>query len=588
MTPNRLPRRPMNLIVAGALSLLVTATGPAWSGEDAGAYLAARVASLDSNFQAASDYFTRALAADPANPVLASSALLADVALGEFDKARKLAAGLATGGENSGLSDLVILAGLAKDGKFQEAVTALDEGRSAGTLVDGLFRAWAQVGAGQVSDALKSFDAVAKTQGLGPFALYHKALALALVGDFEGADKILSGEAAGPVGGSRRGIIAHVEILSQLERDADAIALLDRTVGPESRDPALVALRADLEAGKTVPFNLINGPRDGLAEVFLAVASVLADTPPPPAGEGADAPRPVMDVLMFSRTAEYLRPDLTDAQLLLGQTLRVMGQYDLAIATFDKIGPDSPDRIEADLARGEALVAAGQMDAAIAVLQDLVKAVPDRPALWAGLGDLYRRAERFQDGAEAYSKAIGLVGEPKVEQWPLYYARAICYERLKEWDRAEPDFRQALKLSPDQPDVLNYLGYSFLEMDRNLDEAVGMIEKAAAAAPKNGAIIDSLGWAFYLTGKYPDAERELEKAIELMPNDPVVNDHLGDVYWMVGRKLEAEFQWRRALSFKPEQDEVERIRRKLEVGLDAVLKEEGGPPMAKAPEQDKG
>ncbi|MCX8508578.1 MAG: tetratricopeptide repeat protein, partial [Rhodobacteraceae bacterium] len=125
------------------------------------------------------------------------------------------------------------------------------------------------------------------------------------------------------------------------------------------------------------------------------------------------------------------------------------------------------------------------------------------------------------------------------------------------------------------------LGYSYLEKARNLDEALSMIERAAKARPDSGAISDSLAWAYFRLGRYRDAEKEMERAILLMPADAVLNDHLGDIYWAVGRKLEAGVQWKRALSFKPDEEEtVKRIHRKLEVGLDAVLKEEGAKPLA--------
>ena len=148
---------------------------------------------------------------------------------------------------------------------------------------------------------------------------------------------------------------------------------------------------------------------------------------------------------------------------------------------------------------------------------------------------------------------------------------------------SESDFRKALELRPEQPQVLNYLGYSFLEMQTNMDEALDLIERAVALRPDSGYIVDSLGWGLYRLGRYEEAVGHMERAVELMPVDPVVNDHLGDVYWAVGREREAEFQWRRALSFIDEDGssdaDPDRVRRKLEIGLDAVLEEEGAPPL---------
>ncbi len=199
------------------------------------------------------------------------------------------------------------------------------------------------------------------------------------------------------------------------------------------------------------------------------------------------------------------------------------------------------------------------------------------------LGDALREEDRFAEARDAYDEAIALFGEPQESQWKVYFARAITEERLDEWEAAEADFRQALELSPEQPQVLNYLGYSLLERHEKLDEALGMIETAVEASPDSGYIVNSLGWGLYRLGRYEEAVQPMEKAVSLMPVDPVVNDHLGDVLWAVGRELEARFQWQRALSFvhNDQNDEVDpdRIRRKLEVGLDRVLEEEGAPPV---------
>jgi tetratricopeptide (TPR) repeat protein len=548
---------------------------PAGAEGTAGPYLAGRVASMSADYQAAATYFNQSLVADPGNSALQDSAMLAYLGLGDFDRALVIARTLDAEGYDSGLADIAVLASLARSGDFAAALAALDEGRGIGPLIDGYFRAWVTLGNGQMSDASAAFDALIAESGKASFALFQKALALALVGDFEGADDILSGREAGPINATRRSVIAHAQILSQLDRGSAGAELIDKTFGSGSRDPVIAQLRADLVAGKTVPFDLVRSPTDGIAEVFLAVGSALAAE-----ADVAD-PASVTDTLLFARAAAYLRPDLTDAVLLAATMLQAQGQQALAIEAYASIPQDSHDRLEAELGRADALIEDGRTDAAIEVLERLTKDNPDQRMVWASLGDVMRRNERYGEAVAAYDRGIELLKGDDRGNWGLYYARGISHERLKAWDKAEPDFRKALSLSPDQPQVLNYLGYSYLEMKQNLDEALGMIEKAARARPDDGAISDSLGWAFYRLGRYGEAEAEMERAIQLMPADPVVNDHLGDVYWAVGRKREAEFQWKRALSFKPEtEEEADRIRRKLEVGLDAVLKEEGADPLA--------
>lgn len=553
------------------IALLALAAG-AQAQDDglAGSYLAGRLASMESDYGAAATYFARAMTADPGNAEILDSVIMANIGTGDFDKAIQTAHQMDKAGIKSGVSDLAILASLAKAGDYKAAIADLDAGRTTGPLVDGLFRAWSQLGQGDMSKASATFDETAKGPGLGPFASYHKALALALVGDYEGAEAIFSGESADQIRSTRRSVIAHAQVLSQLERDQDALKLIDATLGEDPADRTVTQLRADLKAGKSVPFSIVSSPSDGLAEVFYAVATALA-------ANSRDARRDPgsIDILLMARTALYLRPDLTEAALLTAANLQETGQYDMAIKAYDMIGPDQPGYVTAALGRSDALAAAGRTDAAIEAIEQLTKLAPDQVEVWAALGDLLRTNDQFEKAAGAYDTAIKLAGKPARPHWILFYARAICEERLKNWARAEPDFRKALELSPGQPAVLNYLGYSYLEKRTNLDEALKMIEAAAKTKPDDGAIADSLGWAFYRLGRYPEAERQMEMAIRLMPVDATVNDHLGDVYWVVGRKQEAQFQWKRALSFKPESEaDANRIRRKLEVGLDQVLQEE--------------
>ncbi|CAM5332661.1 tetratricopeptide repeat protein [Frigidibacter albus] len=562
--------RRLALIASASALALSLATAVRAEGEVAvGPYLAARVASGHNDYSAAASYYTRALARDPSNPLLLESAILSQVGLGDIARAVPVAEVLRAGGRDSQVADLVLLVDLAKRGEFDAALARLDAGTTVGPLVEGLFRAWAELGRGQMSEAQTAFDAVVQVRGLELFGTYHKALALASAGDFEGADKILSGAAAGPLRLTRRGVIAHVEVLSQLERNAAAIELIDKAFGNEP-DPTLEAMRRRLEAGEMLPFTVVTSATDGMAEVFHSLAGALS-------GEATD-----VFTLVYARLGEYLRPDHVDAILLVAALLESQDQYDLATVSYNRIPRDDPAYPVAELGRAEALIAAGRMDAAIEALQQLAKSYPDQEVIWANLGDVLRRAERFEDAVRAYDAAIALFGEENSAQWPVYYARGICHERQKRYETSEADMRKALDLQPGQPQILNYLGYSFLEQGRNFDEALAMIESAVAARPEDGYIVDSLAWAYFRLGRYDEAVAPMERAVELMPVDAVVNDHLGDVYWAVGRKREAEFQWSRALSFAADSSEADadRIRRKLDVGLDAVLAAEGAKPLA--------
>jgi len=560
------PIRPRLRCLTLALALALPGAAPAFEGS-AGAYLAGRHASGHSDYRAAASYYTRALIEDPRNVVLMDNAILGFVGEGAVARAVPIAMRLEGVGGQSQMAALVMLAETARRGDWEKVVARLDEGTAVGPLVLGLARAWALLGEGRMSEAAGAFDDIAEGDGLQSFALYHKALALASVGDFEGADAILGGEAGGPIRATRRGVLTHAQVLSQLERNADAIELIDAVFGANP-DAAIAAVRADLEAGQTLPFDTVRNAQDGLAEVFFTVASALN-------GESSDT-----FTLVYVRLSEFLRPDFVDALLLAADILETQGQFDLATEAYNKIPPGAPAYPAAELGRADALVQAGRLEAAIEVLDQLTRSHPDLMRAWANKGDVLRRAKRYAESARAYDEAIARLGAEEPGHWFLYYARGIAHEREKEWPEAEADFRKALDLSPDQPQVLNYLGYSFLEMQTNLEEALEMIERAVKARPDSGHIVDSLGWAYYRLGRYDEAVEQMERAIELMPSDSIVNDHLGDVYWAVGRKREAEFQWRRALSFEPEtEEEAARIRRKLDVGLDVVLEEEGAPPL---------
>jgi len=535
--------------------------------EDAGAFLAARVAMADSDFRAAAGWYSRAMLSDTRNPALLEGAVIANVNIGEVDLAAEVARRLLDVGGRNQTATLALMARHAKAGDYAALLGLLvplaqgEEGQTAGALLDGLVRAWAEVGAGRMSEALEGFDALTATKGLEVFGLYHKALALASVGDFEGADDILSGRAAGSIAVTRRGIIAHVQILSQLENNTEAVVVLDRNF-PQGQDPGIDDLRARLVAGETVPFDMARTAVDGLAEAFFSLAAALN-------GEAEDS-----YTLLYARIATYLRADHVDAILLTAGLLEMQGQYDLATEAYALIAADNPASYVAEIGRADATYAAGRKEASIEIVQALARSRGSILAVQVALGDALRREERFAEAAKAYDAAIALVPVPIDRHWSLFYSRGICHERSGNFPAAEVDFRRALDLNPDQPQVLNYLGYSLVDRGEKLPEALEMIERAVAAQPDQGYIIDSLAWALFRLGRHAEALAPMERASLLKPVDPVVTDHLGDVYWTVGRKLEAEFQWRRALSFEPEEKDAVRIRRKLEVGLDTVAAEE--------------
>jgi Flp pilus assembly protein TadD len=558
MIKTRIQRR-----VALLMLSLATSTAPVFAANDglAGPYLAARQATIASDYNEASRYYRQAIAAAPTNLLLKENAIVAMIGKGDVLGAAVVAAEHEASGGRNQIVDLVLDTVDVANGSFDRAALESVETNGLAPLLGGLTRAWALLGDGKMSDATDAFKSVAEIEDFASFSYYHNALALASVGDFEGAHHILSGEAHGPLILSTRGIEAHAQILVQLDRQKDAIELLAATTA-DGFSAELEALKTRLEAGEVVEYDFVTNARDGIAEVYFNLSAVL---------DGRAAPE---HVLLYVRMAQHIRPDHAPAVLMTARILEDMGQFDLATESYASLDADSPAYVLAELGRANALYSDERKDASVEVLTALSKSHDNIAMVQSTLGDMLSRIEKNDEAVAAYTRALEINGIGNRNNWRILYARGIVRERGDDLIGMELDFRKALELSPNQPDILNYLGYSLVEQRIKLDEALGMIQTAVKESPESGYIIDSLGWIYYRLGRFEEAVTPMERAVELLPVDPIVNDHLGDVYWKVGREREAEFQWKRALSFEPEEAEAERIRAKLSRGLTAVLKDE--------------
>ena len=558
-----------------AATLAVALAAPVSAQSLAGSYLAGRSAAVNNDFTAAAEYYSAAMARDTSNVELMDDAVLAYLALGRVDRALPLARAIIASGQRSQGARMVLTAGLIDDGDFETLAAREIQSEGISPWVDGLVKAWALIGADDVDAAMAQFEAISTEAGMTGVVSYHKALSLATLGRYADANALFEGDGVGSAARTRRGVIARVEILSQLGRNDDAVQLVTQTFNG-STDPELDALITRLNAGETLPFTHAPTARAGLAEVFYTFAALLR------AEQASD-----YYTLLYARIARHLRPEHVDALLLTATLLESLDQNKLAIAEYRKIDVDDPAYHVAELGRAAALRRLDKADQAIEVLEQLTKSHGELAVVHSTLGDVLRGQDEEQAAIEAYTRALELTPEGDQRAWFLYFSRGIAYSRDGDTVTAEKDFRAALAINPDQPQVLNYLGYSLVEEQRKLDEALDMIERAVAASPNSGYIVDSLGWVYFRLGRYAEAVVQMERAVELEAVDPVVNDHLGDVYWAVGRKREAQFQWKRALSFiefstSDTEADPDRIRRKLEVGLDAVLEEEGAAPLTVA------
>ncbi|WP_373355172.1 tetratricopeptide repeat protein [Pseudoroseicyclus sp. CXY001] len=541
----------------GIISVLAATAALATPGhaEDVGAYLAGRSAAQNGDFEAAASYYISALAEDQGRADLATEALTAFVQLGAFDRALPLAERVEPG---TGLPALVRTVALAETGDWGEILTRLDAGLTIAPLPDALTRAWALVGAGRMREALAAFDAMAADragdEGRAGFALYNKALALAMAGDLEGAEAIFTLPPAEGLPLTRRGVLAHAVLLGQMGRGEEGAALIRRIFG-ERADAGMTALAADLAAGR-ITRPLVPDAAAGLAEVYYSLSAAMS---------GREVPDPRQ--LIYARAALWLAPEHFEAMLLAARACEALGRPDLATAILQGVAEGSPDHLAAEMTRAATLRRTGAPDEAARVLAALAAAHPARADLQASLGDSLRELARYPEAVEAYGRALQLYADGAPMTWVIHYTRGISRQEAGNWPGAEADFRRALELNPGQPRVLNHLGYALVTRGESLDEALAMVRLAVAAEPENAAIIDSLGWALYRLGRVAEAVPHLERAVEIEAGSPVINEHLGDAYWQVGRREEARFQWRRALSFEPEAAMAARLEQKLASGL---------------------
>ena len=356
--------------------------------------------------------------------------------------------------------------------------------------------------------------------------------------------------------GSHRSVAALGSVLMRAGRSAEGRAVYERYRAQNPENIWVARVLAAADAGIAPP-PLVADAREGLAEALLGAAAAL------PQRDNGEAP------LVYAHLALFLRDDLDPARFLIGEIFDDANRLEAAAEAYRSVPAASDFAWASRLRVGAILADLDRMDEAVAALQAMVDERPERTDAAAALGDVLRMKERYEEAEAAYDIAIERTATVENRHWRLFYVRGIALERIGAWPEAEADFLRALELEPDQPLVLNYLGYSWVEQRHNLDEAKTMIEKAVELRPDDGYIVDSLGWVAYRLGDFEEAVYQLERAVELVADDPIINDHLGDAYWQVGRLNEARFQWRRVLTLEPEDELAGQVRRKIADGLSA-------------------
>jgi tetratricopeptide (TPR) repeat protein len=521
----------------------------------AGSYLSARHAGVERDSATAAAYYLNVLKADPHNADLLSRAFLSVLTDGDIDEAARLADRVVQLDHTDRIARLVIGVRALKQKQYPAARQNFAQSvRGPVTdLTAALLGAWAMSGAGDSRAAVETLDKLTGPDWYAIFKDTHAGLILDVASNKKEAGKRYErAYKADPV--ALRTVEAYGRFLSRAGGKDEALKVYREFDKAVPDHPVIAQEMKEITAGEKLP-PLADTPQTGGAEALYEIGSSIGRR------GGEDL------ALIYLRLALYLEPTHAMALLSLADLYDSLKKPELAIAIYDRIPPSSALHRNAEIQIASDLDALDRTDDAKKRLEHLVTEHPkDNEAILA-LANIQRSRKDFAECADTYSKAIANLPTPEKSNWVMFYFRGICYERSHQWQLAEADLKKALELFPDQPLVLNYLGYSWIDQGVNLDQGMSMIRRAVEQRPDDGYIVDSLGWANYRINNYDEAVKELERAVELKPEDPTINDHLGDAYWRVGRVLEARFQWAHAKDLKPEPEDLPKIEAKLKAGL---------------------
>ena len=528
-----------------------------------GSYLAGRIARAQNETDYAVEFYRSALRKSPNSIVLLEQSLAAEASEGNWARAEKLARRLIVQRPGNRLSRMLLGLVAFKDGSYKTATRHFRAAASdpIGDLTSVVARAWALVGRGDSRSALKMLRSKGKADWTNFYLDYHRAL----IADISGRKELARREYEKVFKRDSRTLrtalaYAHFAARNNDRELARTVLKLHSEKTQNDPHPLVKAFlkRLDDKNEKFKP--LVGNANEGLAEVLYGLGEALA-------GEGG-----VGVGIIYLHMALYLEPRHPFALAALASAYETIKRFERANESYDRIPSNSPLQIAIEVRKAINLNYMDKVSEAKSLLEKVIARNPKDIRAYEALGNIMRARKRYAEAIKFYSEAIELLGPPKKQHWTYYYSRGTCYERSKNWPPAETDLKKALELSPNRPLVLNYLGYSWIDQNRNLREGMSLIEKAVSLRPEDGYIVDSLGWAHYKLKNFEQAVRYLEKAVELKPEDPILNDHLGDAFWRVGRDREARFQWSQSLTLlDPEDEETpklkKKIKKKLAVGL---------------------
>jgi tetratricopeptide (TPR) repeat protein len=521
----------------------------------AGSYLAARHAGIQRDVGAAAAYYRAALRNDPRNPELLERTFLSVLIDGDVEEAAKLAERVVQLDKSHRIARLALGVRAIKQKQFQTARTHLAQSVR-GPIADltaVLLTGWTSHAAGESRAGVDAIDKLAGPDWYAVFKDLHAGLILDLAGNRKEASKRLERSYKAD-SNALRAMEAYARVLSRTAGKDEALKVFTAFDKVLPRHPLVLEAMEELGKGQKLG-PLVDGAQSGAAEVLYGLGASLGRQ----GGEDLG--------LVYLQLSLYLVPKHGLALLSLADLYENLKKPQLAINVYERMPAESPLRRNAEIQLGVNYDAIDKTDEAKKHLEKLIADRPKDIEAIMALGNILRGRKQFAECADTYGKAIDTLSNPQRPHWMVFYFRGICHERSKNWPKSEVDLKKALELFPDQPHVLNYLGYSWIDQGVNLDEGMRMIKRAVEQRPDDGYIVDSLGWAYYRIHNYEEAVKHMERAVELRPEDPTINDHLGDVYWRVGRTLEARFQWAHARDLNPEPEELEKIKEKLKSGL---------------------
>ncbi len=511
-----------------------------------GNYLSGRFALAEGDAQTAANDLLKAAAQAPDNPELTLQAFVACL-----DAGRPEAAKLAKQLPESQVAQLVLADLDIKAGRWEAAEQQFHGLPRQGMtqLLQPLLVAWAQQGDGRTDTALSTLRPYVENPRFRTIFALHAAMIADVGNKKDDAARLYHTAEADMTEPNLRlsQILASWQARSGQPAEAQRILASLPGVAPDL-SIAMPALLANLNKRP------VSRPIDGIAEAYFTFAALL---------RAQDANDFAMIML---RLALDLRPDFSAARLLAADIQQNQRHPEIALRMLNEVPATDPLFPLVQLRRAALVDKLGRSEDAMRDLERLSRDYPDSPLPDEQRGDILRMKQRFPDSVAAYDKAISRVTRPTASDWVLFYDRGVAEERSHQWQKAEADFHRALELSPDQPFVLNYLGYSWADQGHHLNDARQMIQRAAERRPNDGAITDSLGWVMFRQGNAKEAVKELERAAELEPEDATINAHLGDAYWAAGRRVEAQYQWRRALTLNPTPDDAAKLEAKLTTG----------------------